>query len=129
MPDPNTHTAAGIAVGYTVGKAIGLNPDYLVIGMVGALIAAARQAPDFLIADGLTWKFSQTVKGLANLSGACFFAATITAILVVTVPIVEPVAIPIAGLTGFFGQPLIISCTEFISRAWKIGLNKLGGGE
>lgn len=126
MPEPNTHTAIGMGAGYIIGTIAGLNPDYLVIGTVGALLAAARQTPTH--ADDGVGKMRQSVIALANIGGVSLVSASSTSILLVQLPSMSAAGIGIAALIGFFGQPIIASATEIIGKSWQIISSKFGGG-
>lgn len=129
MPEPNTHIAAGIATAYAAGKFIGLDADFLIIGLVGALLASARETPQPFQCTSmfLLCKLKLTARVVLNLCAVSFFAASSTAIALLLFPKVEPVGAPIAGLVGFFGTVAINSITEFMGRAWKVALTRLGG--
>lgn len=129
MPDPNTHTAAGLGAAWAAGKIIGLEADYLIVGLVGALLASARETPREAVecAGALVLdKIRPLVRVVLGLCAVSFFAATSTALLVLFYPSLGPGGIPIAGLAGFFGTALIKSVTELISRSWAAVLTKIG---
>jgi hypothetical protein len=129
MPEPNTHIAAGLGISWLGAKLLGLDTDYLIVGMVGSLLAVARSEPEpyqykgnFLIERG-----RRTFRAVADLCAVSFVAASFTSIGVIFVKALEPAAVPIAGAIGFFGQPVIKSITQFIGRAWRVGIRRLGG--
>lgn len=126
MPEPSTHAAAGIGAGYFIGTMVaGLNPDFLVIGAVGALIAAGRQpVPEFSVK-----KYGQTITALSNIAVVSLVSASATSILVVKITWAAALGIPIAALIGVFGQPLIAATTEIIANSYRLLAAKVGGKE
>lgn len=131
MPEPNTHIAAGLGISWLGAKLVGLDTDYLIVGMVGSLLAAARSEPEPFSYTGhfLVAKTRQTMKAVGNLCAVSFVAAAGTTVGLMLFPVFSPVAIPIAGLAGFFGDPIIKAALEFIARAWKVGIKRLGGSD
>jgi hypothetical protein len=112
-------------------KLFGLDTDYLIVGMVGSLLAVARAEPEPYQYNGnvLVERGWRTFRAIADLCAVSFVAAVSTSIGVVLFKALEPAAVPIAGLTGFFGQPLIKSATQFIGRVWRVGIKRLGGSD
>lgn len=131
MPEPNTHIAAGLGTAYVGAKLLGLDVDYLIVGAVGALFALSRSQPEPLQAMGhfLIARAVQFWGVTFNVGAVSFFAATSTSIGVHAYPPAASVAVPIAGLVGFFGAPIIKSVSEFISRAWRVAIKRLGGSD
>jgi hypothetical protein len=129
--EPNTPIAAGLGISWLGAKLIGLDTDYLIVGMVGSLLAAARSEPRPFVYHGhyLIGRTRQTAKVVANLCAVSFFAAASTTIGVILFPGITQGALAVAGLVGFFGHPAIVSVTEFISRAWRVMLKRMGGSD
>lgn len=129
MPEPHTPIAAGLGISWLGAKLLGLDTDYLIVGMVGSLLAVARAEPEPYQYQGnfLLERGRRTFRAIADLCAVSFLAAVLTSIGVIFFKALEPAAVPIAGLTGFFGQPVIKSMTQFIGRAWRVGIKRLGG--
>jgi hypothetical protein len=131
MPEPHTPIAAGLGLSWLGAKLLGLDTDYLIVGMVGSLLAVARSEPEPFQYKGnvLVERSWRTFRAIADLCAVSFVAAVSTSIGVILFKALEPAAVPIAGLIGFFGQPLIKSMTQFIGRAWRVGIKRLGGSD
>lgn len=131
MPEPNTHIAAGLGISWLGAKFLGLDTDYLIVGMVGSLLAAARAEPEPYQYKGNVllefWK--RSFRAIADHGAVSFIAACITSLGVAYIHALEPVAVPVVGFTGFFGRPIIKSFTQFIVHAWKPGIKRLGGSD
>ena len=125
MPEPNTHAALGVGAGYLVGTIAQLNPDFLVIGAVSALIAAGRKPPPESI--GLS-RQRQMIMALCNISGVSLFSAGGTKLALLAMPAWASGGIAIAAMLGFFGVPLIASLTEIIGKGWQLIASKIGAG-
>jgi hypothetical protein len=133
MPEINTHIAVGLGVSYLGAKIVGLDTDYLVIGIVGALLSASSHPPlETDCKENTAYcKIKNTCMAIVNLTAIGFFAASGVSILIQYRPEINQVAVPVAGLIGFFGQPLIQSVSAFINGSSKALLalisNKIGG--
>jgi len=129
MPEPNTHIAAGLGISWLGTKLLGLDTDYMIIGMVGSLLAAARAEPEPYQYKGnvLLERIQRMFRAIADIGAVSFIAAVITTIGVTIFHALDPIAVPVAGFSGFFGRPIIKSITQFIGRAWRVGIKRLGG--
>jgi hypothetical protein len=133
MPEPNTHIAAGLGISWLGAKLVGLDTDYLIVGMVGCLLAAARAEPEPFCYAGYAAQGRQIFRAVANLLAVSFFAAALTSIVVLLFPAVRQIGIPITFMAGFFGyhllNPLIKAGIEFTSNLWRVALKRLGGSD
>jgi hypothetical protein len=130
MPDTLSHSfAAGLGISYIGAKTFGIDTDYLIIGLMGALLASASEDPvsvsqcDTVVA----WWTRARKLGVASakLCASGFVAALVVAILIHYKPGLDVIGIPIAGLLGFFGQIFIKLVRESLPTVWSVALNWL----
>jgi len=122
MSEPATHAAIGLSLVYGLGKAIGLNPDFLIAGFAGALFAIARQESKELPPLTFSDKVKHLFMALLNLCGISFLATSITTLLLLWMPKFAAGGVPAVIIVSFFGQPLIVAITEAILKGWKARL-------
>lgn len=123
MPDPQTHSAIGVASGYFTGVVFGLNPHLLVAGALGALIAEAKAEPP----QG-TSKARAAILGIANIGSSCLMSSLLTSLLLIKGNEYALLSIPAAAMVGYYGQPLIGLGTKLIDNGFEFVKQRFGGG-
>lgn len=124
MPDPQTHTTlGGIAGGYFTGVMLGLNPNFLVAGALGALMAEAKASPQ----EGVG-KFRATIVATANIGSSSMMASLGAGLVSLQFPEFGLITVPCAAVVGYFGQPFIALITRVLDNGLDIIKQKLGVG-
>lgn len=134
MPDSSTHIiSAGLLSSYVGARMLGVDTDYLVIGLIGALLASASEDPVPIAQCEPTPRLFERSKKLmiaaTKLFASSFVAAITVMLLVHWKNDLAVVGIPLAGFGGFFGQTAIKVVRDSIPKIWQSLLSKFGFGD
>ena len=112
MPNIETHAAAGVGSSYVIGLLLKLNPDYLVMALVGSLISAGKQPPK---ANDLP-RWRQLLMASSNISGAGLLGYGGTMLLMYWLKLDAGIGLAIAALLGYFGTHITNAITSTLAR-------------
>lgn len=124
MPDIHSHTAIAIGASYAAGTLLGFEPNFLILAAVGSCLSIGRE-PIESASQNVIRKLGVAIY---TISGSTLIGAGAATIISVQFPALQNAGFAMAGLIGFFGQPIIKSTTEIIANAWKLIFKRFGGG-